>query len=246
MTEKIKKDPAVEQISVKGEIDKLVTRAQNALKKFMELDQARVDEIVKAMAMSGLDEHMHLARLAVEETGRGVYEDKIIKNIFATEYIYHSIKYEKTVGIINENENEDYYEVAEPVGVIAAVTPVTNPTSTTMFKAIISIKTRNPIIFAFHPSAQKCSSEAAEILREAAVKAGAPEDCILWVEKPSIEATQLLMNHPGVSMVLATGGAGMVKAAYSTGKPALGVGPGNVPCYIEKTANLKRAATDLI
>ncbi len=246
MTDKIKKDPAVEQENVKGEIDKLVARAQNALKKFMELDQDRVDEIVKEMAMSGLDEHMYLARLAVEETGRGVYEDKIIKNIFATEYVYHSIKYEKTVGIINENENEDYYEVAEPVGVVAAVTPVTNPTSTTMFKAIIAIKTRNPIIFAFHPSAQKCSSEAAEILRAAAVKAGAPEDCILWVEKPSIEATQLLMNHPGVSMVLATGGAGMVKAAYSTGKPALGVGPGNVPCYIEKTANLERAATDLI
>lgn len=246
MTEKIKKDSGVEQVSVKSEIDKLVARAQIALNKFMELDQSKVDEIVKAMAMSGLDEHMHLAKLAVEETGRGVYEDKIIKNIFATEYIYHSIKYEKTVGIINENENEDYCEVAEPVGVIAAVTPVTNPTSTTMFKAIIAIKTRNPIIFAFHPSAQKCSSEAAEILREAAVKAGAPEDCILWVEKPSIEATQLLMNHPGVSMVLATGGAGMVKAAYSTGKPALGVGPGNVPCYIEKSANLKRAATDLI
>ena len=246
MTEKIKKDLDVEQVSVKSEIDKLVARAQTALNKFMELDQSKVDEIVKAMAMGGLDEHMHLAKLAVEETGRGVYEDKIIKNIFATEYIYHSIKYEKTVGIINENENEDYCEVAEPVGVIAAVTPVTNPTSTTMFKAIIAIKTRNPIIFAFHPSAQKCSSEAAEILREAAVKAGAPEDCILWVEKPSIEATQLLMNHPGVSMVLATGGAGMVKAAYSTGKPALGVGPGNVPCYIEKSANLKRAATDLI
>jgi len=136
--------------------------------------------------------------------------------------------------------------VAEPVGVIAAVTPVTNPTSTTMFKSLIAIKTRNPIIFAFHPSAQKCSAEAARVVRDAAVKAGAPEDCIQWIEQPSIEATQMLMNHPKVALILATGGAGMVQAAYSTGKPALGVGPGNVPCYIEKTADVKRAATDLI
>ena len=142
--------------------------------------------------------------------------------------------------------NEEYFEVAEPVGVVAAVTPVTNPTSTTMFKAIISIKARNPIVFAFHPSAQKCSAESAQILKDAAIKAGAPEDCIQWVEVPSIDATQLLMNHPGVSLILATGGAGMVQSAYSTGKPALGVGPGNVPCYIDKTAKVKRAATDLI
>ncbi len=246
MSEKNKNNQIPEQDNVKKAIDSLVIRAKTALEKFMSYDQEKIDEIVKAMAMSGLDEHMHLARLAVDETGRGVYEDKITKNIFSTEYIYHSIKYDKTVGIINDNENEDYYEVAEPVGVIAAVTPVTNPTSTTMFKAIIAIKTRNPIIFAFHPSAQKCSAEAARVLRDAAVAAGAPEDCILWVEKPSIEATQFLMNHSGVSLILATGGAGMVQAAYSTGKPALGVGPGNVPCYIEKTANVKRAATDLI
>jgi len=196
--------------------------------------------------MAGLDEHMRLAKMAIEETGRGVFEDKSIKNIFATEYIYHSIKYDKTVGVIRENDYEDYIEVAEPVGVIAAVTPVTNPTSTTMFKSLIAIKTRNPIIFAFHPSAQKCSAEAARIVRDAAIKAGAPEDCIQWIEQPSIEATQMLMNHPKVALVLATGGAGMVQAAYSTGKPALGVGPGNVPCYIEKTADVKRAATDLI
>lgn len=246
MTEKIKNNQNESKDDVRLSVDSLVSKAQKALTKFMEYDQKKVDEIVKAMAMAGLDKHMRLARLAMEETGRGVYEDKITKNIFATEYIYHSIKYDKTVGIINENQNEDYYEVAEPIGVIAAVTPVTNPTSTTMFKSIIAIKTRNPIIFAFHPSAQKCSAEAARILRDAAVEAGAPEDCILWVEKPSIEATQLLMNHSGVSMILATGGAGMVQAAYSTGKPALGVGPGNVPCYIEKTANVKRAATDLI
>ncbi|WHH57348.1 bifunctional acetaldehyde-CoA/alcohol dehydrogenase [Petroclostridium sp. X23] len=246
MSEKAVGNEVKKEIDVRQTIDQLVSKAQKALNRFMELDQEKVDQIVKAMAMAGLDEHMRLARMAVEETGRGVYEDKITKNIFSTEYIYHSIKYDKTVGVINENELEGYVEVAEPIGVVAGVTPVTNPTSTTMFKSIISIKTRNPIIFAFHPSAQKCSAEAARIVRDAAIKAGAPEDCILWVEEPSLDATQLLMNHPGVALILATGGSGMVQAAYSTGKPALGVGPGNVPCYIEKTASVKRAATDLI
>ncbi|NLI60637.1 MAG: bifunctional acetaldehyde-CoA/alcohol dehydrogenase, partial [Clostridiales bacterium] len=206
----------------------------------------QVDRIVKAMTLAGIDQHMKLAKMAVEETKRGVYEDKIIKNLFATEYIYHSIKYEKTVGAIDENDLEGYVEVAEPVGIIAGVTPVTNPTSTTMFKALISIKTRNPIIFAFHPSAQKCSREAAKVMLEAAIGEGAPKDCIQWIEQPALEATQGLMAHPGVALILATGGSGMVKSAYSTGKPALGVGPGNVPCYIEKTADIKRATTDLI
>lgn len=246
MTEKMKSNQNDGMMDVRQSIDDLAARARKALEKFMHYDQEKIDEIVKAMAIAGLDDHMKLAKMAVEETGRGIYEDKITKNIFATEYIYHSIKDIKTVGLISENENEGYYEVAEPVGVVAAVTPVTNPTSTTMFKALIAIKTRNPIIFAFHPSAQNCSAEAARVLRDAAVAAGAPEDCIQWIEKPSIEATQLLMSHREVSLILATGGAGMVQSAYSTGKPALGVGPGNVPCYIEKTANLKRAATDLI
>ena len=134
------------------------------------------------MSMAGLEHHMELAKMAVEETGRGIYEDKITKNMFATEYVYHSIKYEKTVGVISENDEEGYVEIAEPVGIIAGVTPVTNPTSTTMFKSIIAAKTRNVIIFGFHPSAQKCSSEAARILRDAAVKAGAPENCILWTK----------------------------------------------------------------
>lgn len=246
MSDRVKSNQNEGFEDVRQSIDDLAARAKIALDSFMEYDQQKIDKIVNAMAMAGLEKHMLLAKLAVEETGRGIYEDKITKNIFATEYIYHSIKDDKTVGIINENENEGYYEVAEPVGVIAAVTPVTNPTSTTMFKAIIAIKTRNPIIFAFHPSAQKCSAEAARIIKEAAIEAGAPEDCILWIEKPSVEATQLLMDHRDISLILATGGAGMVKAAYSTGKPALGVGPGNVPCYIEKTAKVKRAATDLI
>ncbi len=227
-------------------IDALVQKAQKALEEMLSLNQEDVDRIVQAMALAGLDKHQELARMAVEETGRGVYEDKVIKNMFATEYIYHSIKKEKTVGILEENEMEGYVEVAEPVGVICGVTPTTNPTSTTLFKCIIAMKTRNPIIFGFHPSAQKCSAEAARVVRDAAIRAGAPENCIQWIETPSVEATGALMHHPGVATILATGGPGMVKAAYSCGKPALGVGPGNVPCYIEKTADLEQACTDLM
>ena len=233
-------------MEVKQMIDELVEKAKIASREYLKLDQETVDRIIKAMSMAGLEHHMELAKMAIEETGRGVYEDKITKNMFATEYIYHSIKNEKTVGIINENDEDDYVEIAEPVGIIAGVTPVTNPTSTTMFKSIIAAKTRNVIIFGFHPSAQKCSVRAAEILKEAAVKAGAPENCILWIPEPSVEATSELMHHPGVNLILATGGTGMVKNAYSCGKPALGVGPGNVPCIIEKTARLKRAVNDLV
>ncbi|MDQ1911896.1 bifunctional acetaldehyde-CoA/alcohol dehydrogenase [Paenibacillus sp. GD4] len=235
-----------ENVSVQQQVDRLVERAKAAQQEYMSLDQDAIDRIVQQMALAGLDRHMALAKLAIEETGRGVYEDKITKNIFATEYIYHSIKYAKTVGVIEENPYENFSVVAEPVGVIAGVTPVTNPTSTTMFKSLIAVKTRNPIVFAFHPSAQKCSVAAAAVVRDAAVKAGAPEDCIQWIETPSVEATQLLMNHKDVALVLATGGSSMVKSAYSTGKPALGVGPGNVPCFIEKSADLKQAVTDLI
>ncbi|ARI78769.1 bifunctional acetaldehyde-CoA/alcohol dehydrogenase [Halobacillus mangrovi] len=240
----VEKQMKVEKVSEM--IDALVGNAKRALAGLKELDQQQINTIVKEMALAGLDQHMPLAKLAVEETKRGVYEDKIIKNLFATEYIYHNIKYDKTVGVINDLSQEGMVEIAEPVGVIAGVTPVTNPTSTTMFKAIISIKTGNPIIFAFHPSAQKCSQEAARVVRDAAIRAGAPENCVQWIESPSLEATQRLMKHEGVSLILATGGAGMVKSAYSSGKPALGVGPGNVPCYIEKTANLKRSVNDLI
>ena len=234
------------EINVNEMIDGYVTKAQKALNEFMALNQEQIDAIVKAMTLAGLDKHMELAKMAVEETGRGVYEDKITKNMFATEYVYHSIKNEKTVGVIAENDLEDYEIIAEPVGVVCGVTPVTNPTSTTMFKSLISVKSRNPIIFGFHPGAQKCSAAAAKIVLDAAVAAGAPENCIQWIEYPSIEATNALMNHPGVATVLATGGSGMVKAAYSTGKPALGVGPGNVPCYIHKSADLEQAVNDLI
>ena len=235
-----------ERNRISSMIDDLISKAKEASKEYMKLDQDQIDNIVKQMSMAGLEHHMELAKMAVEETGRGIYEDKITKNMFATEYIYHSIKYNKTVGIINENEEEGYEEIAEPIGIIAGITPVTNPTSTTMFKSIIAAKTRNVIIFGFHPSAQKCSVEAAKILRDAAIKAGAPENCILWIEEPSVTATTLLMNHPGVNLILATGGSGMVKSAYSCGKPALGVGPGNVPCYIDKSAKLKTSVNDLV
>ncbi|MCR5146033.1 MAG: bifunctional acetaldehyde-CoA/alcohol dehydrogenase [Clostridia bacterium] len=235
-----------EKMRIKSMVDDLVKKAKKASEEYLQLDQEQVDKIIKAMAMAGLERHMELAKMAVEETGRGIYEDKITKNMFATEYIYHSIKYAKTVGIIDENEEEGYVSIAEPVGIIAGVTPVTNPTSTTMFKSIIAAKTRNVIIFGFHPSSQKCSVEAAKTVRDAAIKAGAPENCILWIEEPSITATNYLMNHPDVNLILATGGTGMVKAAYSCGKPALGVGPGNVPCYIDKTAKLETSVNDLV
>lgn len=236
----------MESISTDKMIDELVLKARNALTPYMKMSQADIDKIVEAMALAAVENHVLFSEKAASETGRGIVEDKIIKNIFASEYIYNSIKNKKTVGIIDKNDEENYVKIAEPLGVVAGVTPVTNPTSTVVFKSLICAKTRNPIIFGFHPGAQKCCTFAAEILRNAAIKAGAPENCIQWIEHPSIEATSALMNHSGVDIVLATGGSGMVKSAYSTGKPALGVGPGNVPCYIEKSANLERACNDLI
>lgn len=232
--------------TIKKNIDSLIERAKVARDEYTKLNQEQIDKIVKAMAMAVLENHMMLSKMAVEETKRGICEDKITKNIFASEYIYHSIKDNKTVGVIVDNEDEGYMEIAEAIGIIAGVTPVTNPTSTTCFKSLIAAKTRNVIVFGFHPSAQKCSVATAKILLDAAVKAGAPKDCILWIEEPSVEATQTLMNHPDVNLILATGGKGMVKSAYSCGKPALGVGPGNVPCYIHSSAKLETSVNDLV
>ena len=227
-------------------IDSLAEKGQEALKELSKKSQHEINDIVHQMSMAAVDQHMHLAKLAYDETGRGIYEDKAIKNLYASEYIWNSIKDNKTVGIIGEDKQKGLTYVAEPIGVICGVTPTTNPTSTTIFKAMIAIKTGNPIIFAFHPSAQQSSKYAAKVILEAATKAGAPKDCIQWIEVPSIEATKQLMNHKDIALVLATGGSGMVKSAYSTGKPALGVGPGNVPTYIEKTAHIKRAFNDII
>ncbi|MDR1041138.1 MAG: bifunctional acetaldehyde-CoA/alcohol dehydrogenase [Deltaproteobacteria bacterium] len=229
-----------------GEVDRLAAKAQEALAAYMRMTQEQVDAAVRAMTLAGLERHLDLAKLAVGETGRGLVEDKVIKNMFATESVWHSIKRERTVGVIEENDLEGYMEVAEPVGVVAGVTPVTNPTSTVLFKSLICAKTRNPVIFGFHPAAQRCSAEAARIVRDAAIAAGAPEGCVQWIEYPSLDKTGELMRHPSVSLILATGGAGMVRSAYSAGKPALGVGPGNVPCYIHRSADLTRACTDLM
>lgn len=227
-------------------VDRLVAAGLKALADYESLTQEQVDHIVKKASVAALDQHTALARLAVEETGRGVFEDKAAKNMFACEHVTHSMGHMKTVGVVGRDDIENMVEIAEPVGVVAAVTPVTNPTSTTIFKALMALKTRNPVIFAFHPSAQRCSAEAARVVRDAAIAAGAPEHCVQWIEAPSVEATNTLMRHPGVSLILATGGNAMVKAAYSAGKPALGVGAGNVPAYVHRSAKLRRAVNDLV
>ncbi|MFC1403500.1 MULTISPECIES: bifunctional acetaldehyde-CoA/alcohol dehydrogenase [Streptacidiphilus] len=227
-------------------VDALVGAAQKALTEYGAFTQEQVDHIVRKASLAALSQHTRLAQMAVEETGRGVFEDKAVKNIFACEHVTHSMADMKTVGVVRRDEIDGIVEIAEPVGVVAGVTPVTNPTSTTIFKALIALKTRNPIVFGFHPSAQDCSAEAARVVRDAAVAAGAPEHCIQWIERPSMEATAALMNHDGVATILATGGNAMVKAAYSCGKPALGVGAGNVPAYVEKSADLKRAVNDIV
>ncbi|WP_103532924.1 bifunctional acetaldehyde-CoA/alcohol dehydrogenase [Streptomyces sp. SM11] len=227
-------------------VDRLVAAGLKALADYESLTQEQVNHIVKKASVAALDQHTALARLAVEETGRGLFEDKAAKNMFACEHVTHSMGHMKTVGVIGRDDIEDMVEIAEPVGVVAAVTPVTNPTSTTIFKALMALKTRNPVIFAFHPSAQRCSAEAARVVRDAAIAAGAPEHCVQWIAAPSVEATNTLMRHPGVSLILATGGNAMVKAAYSAGKPALGVGTGNVPAYVHRSAKLRRAVNDLV
>ncbi|MGN6239029.1 MAG: bifunctional acetaldehyde-CoA/alcohol dehydrogenase, partial [Cellulosimicrobium cellulans] len=241
-----KVETRTEDVRTTQEIDGLVERARKALDQYMSLTQEDVDRIVLKASVAGLHQHGHLAQMAVAETGRGVFEDKATKNIFACEHVPNSMANLKTVGVIGRDELTGVVEIAEPVGVVCAVTPVTNPTSTTIFKSLIALKTRNPVVFAFHPSAQRSSVEAARIVRDAAVAAGAPDDCIQWVEHPSIEATNTLMHHPGVALILATGGNGMVRAAYSAGKPALGVGAGNVPAYVEKSADLGRAINDVV
>ena len=233
-------------LTPKEEVEGLVSRALKALDEYASFTQEQIDFIVAKASVAALDQHGALAKLAIEETGRGVFEDKATKNLFACEYVTNNMKRLKTVGIINEDDVSGMVEIAEPVGVVAGITPVTNPTSTAIFKSLICLKTRNPIIFGFHPSAQKSSAAAAKVVYDAAVAAGAPKNCIQWIEHPSLEATTELMNHPGVATILATGGNAMVRAAYSCGKPALGVGAGNVPAYFEKTCNIKQAVNDVI
>lgn len=198
------------------------------------------------MALAAEEHHMDLAVSAANETGRGVAEDKAIKNIYASEYIWNNIRHDKTVGIIENNDEDQTITIADPLGIIAGVVPVTNPTSTTIFKSIISAKTRNTIIFSFHPQAFESSVKTAKILQAAAEKAGAPKNMIQWIPQCSRENTNALLQHPNIATILATGGPGLVKAAYSSGNPALGVGPGNGPAYIEKSANIERSVYDIV
>ena len=231
---------------IDAHVDELVQYALGALEKFESFDQEAVDYIVAKCSVAGLDQHGVLAEAAVNETGRGVFEDKAVKNLFACEYVTNNLRHLKTVGIINEDPLTGITEIAEPVGVICGIIPTTNPTSTVIFKSLIALKTRNPIIFSFHPSAYECSVQAAKVIRDAAIAAGAPDNCIQWLGMRSMYATNALMNHSGVATILATGGNAMVKAAYSCGKPALGVGAGNVPAYVEKSCVLKRAVNDIV
>lgn len=239
-------DIVKKQTNKPSEVDQLVARGQAALAAFGNFDQDQINYIVKKASVAALDQHGHLAKLAVDETGRGVFEDKATKNLFACEHVVNHMRHEKTVGIIREDDVQGLTYIAEPVGVVCGITPTTNPTSTTIFKALIALKTRNPIIFAFHPGAQQSSAAAAQVVYDAAVKAGAPKHCVQWITQPSMEATNALMNHEGIATILATGGNAMVKAAYSCGKPALGVGAGNVPAYIEKTADVPQAVHDIV
>ena len=231
---------------IDNEINELVAKGQKALSEFKKLDQEAIDHIVAKASVAALDQHGVLAKMAVEETGRGVFEDKATKNLFACEHVINHLRDLKTVGIISEDDVTGITQIADPVGVICGLTPTTNPPSTAIFKSLISLKTRNPIIFSFHPSAQQCSIAAAKVVRDAAIAAGAPENCVQWVVKGSGAKTNELMNHDGVATILATGGNAMVKAAYSCGKPALGVGAGNVPAYMEASCDLKQAVNDIV
>ena len=238
--------PEEKQEAAQKLIDGLIERSEAAFNKLRYYSQEQVDKICQAMALAAEEHHMDLAVDAANETGRGVAEDKAIKNIYASEYIWNNIRHDKTVGIIEDNDENQTIKIADPLGIIAGIVPVTNPTSTTIFKSIISAKTRNTIIFSFHKQAMKSSIKTAKILQEAAEKAGAPKDMILWIPECSRENTTALLQHPKTATILATGGPSLVKAAYSSGNPALGVGPGNGPAYIEKTANIERSVYDIV
>ncbi len=238
MTEQ--KNPALEQL------DALVARVKSAQKQFASFTQEQVDAIFRAAALAAADARIPLAKMAAEESGMGVVEDKVIKNHFASEYIYNKYKDEKTCGILDEDEEFGTMTIAEPTGIICGIVPTTNPTSTAIFKALISLKTRNGIIFSPHPRAKKATCYAAKLVHDAAVAAGAPKDIVGYVEEPSVEISNALMKHPDINLILATGGPGMVKAAYSSGKPAIGVGAGNTPVVIDETADVKRAVSSIL
>ena len=225
-------------------LTKTLERVKNAQKEFSKYSQEQVDKIFQAAAIAANEARIPLAKMAVEETGMGIVEDKVIKNHYAAEYIYNKYKNEKTCGVIYQDDSYGIKKIAEPVGIVAAVIPTTNPTSTAIFKTLIALKTRNGIIISPHPRAKKSTIEAAKTVLEAAVKAGAPEDIIEWIDVPSLELTNMLMQSADI--ILATGGPGMVKSAYSSGKPALGVGAGNTPAVIDESANVILAVNSII
>ena len=226
--------------------DGLVEKALKAEQEYSTFSQEQVDKIVAAAALAGSEAALILAHEAVDETGRGVVEDKDTKNRFATENVYNAIKNDKTVGVIEEDKIKGEVKIAAPLGVLAGIVPTTNPTSTAMFKSLLALKTRNAIVFAFHPQAQKCSAHAAKIVYDAAVKAGAPKNIIQWIEEPSLEKTTALIQNPKIASILATGGPGMVNAALKSGNPSMGVGAGNGAIYVDHTAHLDRAVEDLL
>ncbi len=228
------------------EVRVISQKAKEAQLEFKYFNQTQIDTIVKAMVDAGYNESERLAKMAVEETGFGKVEDKISKNRFATKEVWESIKNLKTVGIIDTQKNGKIVKIAEPMGVVAALVPSTNPTSTAMFKTIISLKSRNGIVISPHPKAVNCTMEAVKVMRDAAVKAGAPAGLIQCMSIPTIEGTDALMKDPNIAIILATGSNVMVRAAYSSGKPAYGVGAGNVPAFVERTANVQKAVADIV
>ncbi|HBB35761.1 MAG TPA: bifunctional acetaldehyde-CoA/alcohol dehydrogenase [Cyanobacteria bacterium UBA8803] len=228
------------------ELEELIQRVKVAQTQYATYTQEQVDVIFKKAALAANAARIPLAKIAVAETGMGVVEDKVIKNHFASEMIYNKYKHEKTCGVIEEDKSFGFQKIAEPVGILAGIVPTTNPTSTAIFKALIALKTRNGIIFSPHPRAKQCTMEAAKVVLEAAVAAGAPENIIGWIDEPTVPLSQTLMQHPDIKLILATGGPGMVKAAYSSGRPSLGVGAGNTPAVIDSTAHLKMAVSSII
>ncbi len=226
--------------------DEMMGKASMAAAIFSQLDQKHTDRIVRAVYQAGFNNRVRLAKMAYEETGIGIWQHKIIKNVIATQLVYEDIKNAKTVGIISEDDSSGIVEIAQPIGPILGVIPITNPTSTVLFKIIIALKTRNSIIISPSQKALNSSIEAATICYEAALKEDAPDDCIQWVTCPSREQTQAFMSHKRLALILATGGSGLVKAAYSSGTPAIGVGAGNVPVYIERSADIPFAVQQII
>jgi len=246
MAEKKTVAPAVATKEELSMLDKIVDKVKAAQRIYATFTQEQVDKIFRAAAIAAAQNRIPLAKMAVEESGMGVMEDKVIKNQFASEYIYNQYKDTKTCGVLSDDDAFGYRQVAEPIGVIAGIVPTTNPTSTAIFKSLLALKTRNGIVFSPHPRAKKCTIEAAKIVLNAAVEAGAPEGIIGWIENPTMPLSSALMHHPHINLILATGGPGMVKAAYSSGKPAIGVGAGNTPAVIDSTANIKMAVSSII